>query len=152
MAAINMFLELTYEELQLMVRNLDSKNVVSNPLERFIIYATIIAKNENKKINIKYIQAQSHQSFYRCNLAIKKLISDDWILENTNLQDKRNKNLLPTKSCIELVRAYEDVRMNSLLQKGIKLPTKPKNNITIKDMLNASESHLARIKDELSKS
>ena len=146
-----MFLELTYEELQLMLRNLDSKNVVSSPLERFIIYASIISKNENKTINIKYIQAQSHQSFYRCNQAIKKLISDDWILENINLQDKRNKNLLPTKKCIALVRAYEDVRAYSLIQKGMKLP-KPKNTITLKDMLNASESQLSRMKDELSKS
>ena len=66
--------ELTHEELQLMVQNIDSKDVVSNPLERFIMYSSIIAAEGGSTINIKYIQAQSHQSFYRCNLAVKKLI------------------------------------------------------------------------------
>lgn len=151
MSIVNMFLHLTYEEVQLMLRNLDSKLVVSSSLERFIIYATIISKNENKKINIKYIQSQSQQSFYHCNRAIKKLIENGWISESINLKDKRNINLLPTKKSIDLVRAYEDIRANSLIQKGIKLP-KPKYNITIQDMLDASESQLRKIKEELSKS
>lgn len=151
MSIVNMFLHLTYEEVQLMLRNLDSKLVVSSSLERFIIYATIISKNENKKINIKYIQSQSQRSFYHCNRAIKKLIENGWISESINLKDKRNINLLPTKKSIDLVRAYEDIRANSLIQKGIKLP-KPKYNITIQDMLDASESQLRKIKEELSKS
>ena len=151
MPIANMFLHLTYEELQLMLRNLDSKTVVSSPLERFIIYATIISKNENKKINIKYIQSQSRQSFYHCNRAVKKLIENGWISESINLKDKRNINLLPTKKSIDLVRAYEDIKANSLIQKGIKLP-KPKHNITIQDMLNASESQLRKIKEDLSTS
>ena len=146
-----MFLHLTYEELQLMLRNLDSKLVVSSHIERFIIYATIISKNENKEINIKYIQSQSQQSFYHCNRAIKKLIANGWISESINLKDKRNIDLLPTKKSIDLVRAYEDIRANSLIQKGIKLP-KPKYDITIQDMLNASESQLRKIKDNLTKS
>ena len=151
MPIANMFLHLTYEELQLMLRNLDSKMVVSSHIERFIIYATIISKNENKDINIKYIQNQSQQSFYHCNRAVKKLIENGWISESINLKDKRNINLLPTKKSIDLVRAYEDIRANSLIQKGIKLP-KPKHNITILDMVNASESQLRKIKDNLSKS
>ena len=150
MPLANMFLHLTYEELQLMLRNLDSKLVVSSHIERFIIYATIISINENKKINIKYIQSQSQQSFYHCNRAIKKLIKDGWISESINLKDKRNINLLPTKKSIDLVRAYEDIRANSLIQKGIKLP-KPKYDITIQDMLNASESQLRKIKEDISK-
>jgi len=151
MPIANMFLHLTYEELQLMLRNLDSKTVISSPLERFIIYATIISKNENKEINIKYIQSQSQQSFYHCNRAIKKLIANGWISESINLKDKRNIDLLPTKKSIDLVRAYEDIRANSLIQKGIKLP-KPKHNITIQDMINSSESQLMKIKEDLSKS
>ena len=74
-----------------------------------------------------------------------------WISESINLKDKRNINLLPTKKCIDLVRAYEDIKANSLIQKGIKLP-KPKHNITIQDMLNASESQLRKIKEDISKS
>ena len=151
MPLANMFLHLTYEELQLMLRNLDSKLVVSSHIERFIIYATIISKNENKKINIKYIQSQSQQSFYHCNRAIKKLIENGWISESINLKDKRNINLLPTKKSIDLVRAYEDIRANSLIQKGIKLP-KAKHNITLQDMINSSESQLRKIKEYLSKS
>jgi len=151
MPIANMFLHLTYEELQLMLRNLDSKMVVSSHIERFIIYATIISKNENKDINIKYIQNQSQQSFYHCNRAVKKLIENGWISESINLKDKRNINLLPTKKSIDLVRAYEDIKANSLIQKGIKLP-KPKHNITIQDMLNASESQLRKIKEDLSTS
>jgi len=147
----NMFLHLTYEELQLMLRNHDSKTVVSSPLERFIIYAAIISENENKKINIKYIQSHSQQSFYHCSRAIKKLIANGWIYESINLKDKRNIDLLPTKKSIDLVRAYEDIRANSLIQKGIKLP-KPKHNITIQDMINSSESQLMKIKEDLSKS
>jgi len=151
MPIANMFLHLTYEELQLMLRNLDSKTVISSPLERFIIYATIISKNENKEINIKYIQSQSQQSFYHCNRAIKKLIANGWISESINLKDKRNIDLLPTKKSIDLVRAYEDIRANSLIQKGIKLP-KAKHNITLQDMINSSESQLRKIKEYLSKS
>jgi len=151
MPLANMFLHLTYEELQLMLRNLDSKLVVSSHIERFIIYATIISKNENKKINIKYIQSQSQQSFYHCNRAIKKLIENGWIYESIDINDKRNINLLPTKKSIHLVRAYEDSKANSLIQKGVNLP-KPKHNITIKDMLQASEFQLKKIKEDLSKS
>ena len=66
------------------------------------------------------------------------------------MQDKRNKNLLPTEKSSELVRAYEEIRANSLVQKGIKLP-KPKHNITINDMINANESQLNTIKDNLFK-
>ena len=43
MSITNQLVELTHEELQLMVQNLDSKDVVSNPLERFIMYSSIIA-------------------------------------------------------------------------------------------------------------
>lgn len=147
----NELVELTHLELRLMVRNLDSKDVVTSPLDRFIIYSTIIAKEKGKTINIKYIQAQSHQSFYRCNQAVKKLIDDDWIFSSINLKDKRNTDLLPTKKCIKLVKAYEGARANSLIQKGIKLP-KPKTDITIKDMLDANESQLQMIKEDLLKS
>lgn len=151
MPITNQLLELTHEELQMMVQNIDSKDVVSDPLERFIIYSTIIAQIESKTINIKFIQAQSHQSFYRCNQAVKKLIEDDWISVCTNLKDKRNTDLLPTKKSKELVIAFEGARANSLIQKGIKLP-KPKTNLTIKDMLDANESQLSKIKDDLLKS
>ena len=144
-------LELSIEELQLTVQNLDSKVVVSNPLERFIMYSSIIAKEEGSTINIKYIQAQSHQSFYRCSQAVRKLIKDDWISERINKKDKRNKDILPTKKCIELVKAYEEARANSLIKKGVKLP-KPKINLTIKDMLDANESQLQKIKEDLLKS
>jgi len=147
----NQMLELTNEELQLMVQNLDSKDVVSNPLERFIIYSSIINLEEGSTINIKYIQAQSHQSFYRCNQAVRKLIKDDWISERINKKDKRNKDILPTKKCIELVKAYEEARVNSLIQIGVKLP-KPKTNLTIKDMLDANEAQLQKIKEDLLKS
>jgi len=96
MPITNQLVELTHEELQLMVQKLDSKDVVTSPLERFIMYSTIIAQEESRTINIKYIQAQSHQSFYRCNQAVKKLIKDDWIAASINQQDKRNTDLLPT--------------------------------------------------------
>lgn len=148
MKIANQFLELTFEELQLMLRNIDSETVVSDPLERFIMYASIIAKNKNKIINIKYIQAESQQSFYHCNQAIKRLIKNGWVSESINSQDKRNKNLLPTQKSLKLVMAYEEIRANSLVQKGIKLP-KPKHDITINDMINANESQLNKLKDNL---
>ena len=151
MPITSQLVELTHEELQLMVRNLDSKDVVSNPLERFIIYSAIIAAETGRTINIKYIQAQSHQSFYRCSLAVKKLIKDDWISESINEKDKRNIDLLPTKKSIELVKAYEGARANIFIQKGIKLP-KPKINISIKDLVDANEAQLRKIKDGLFKS
>jgi len=151
MSITNQLIVLTQKELQLMVHNLDSKDVVSNPLERFILYSSIIAAEEGSTINIKYIQAQSHQSFYRCNQAVKKLIEDDWIAVSINQQDKRNTDLLPTKKSSRLVKAYEGARANSLIQKGFKLP-KPKTNLTIKDMLDANESQLQKIKEDLLKS
>jgi DNA-binding MarR family transcriptional regulator len=151
MPITNQLAELTHEELQLMVQNLDYKDVVASPLERYIMYSTIIAQEEGRTINIKYIQAQSHQSFYRCNQAVKKLIEDNWIAASTNQQDKRNTDLLPTKKCSQLVKAYEGAKANSLIQKGIKLP-KPKTDITIKDMLDANESQLQKIKEDLLKS
>ena len=151
MPITHQLVELTHEELQLMVQNLDSKDVVSNPLERFIMYSSIIAADDGSTINIKYIQAQSHQSFYRCSQAVKKLIKDDWICESINEKDKRNKNILPTERSIKLVKAYEGARANSLIQKGVKLP-KPKTNLTIKDMLDANESQLQKIKEDLLKS
>ena len=150
MPITHQLVELTHEELQLMVQNLDSKDVVSNPLERFIMYSSIIAAEEGSAINIKYIQAQSHQSFYRCNLAVRKLIKDGWISESINEKDKRNKNILPTEKNIDLVKAYEGARANSLIKKGVKLP-KPKTNLTIKDMLDANESQLQKIREDLLK-
>jgi len=150
MLITHQFVELTHEELQLMVQNLDSKDVVSNPLERFIMYSSIIAAKESSTINIKYIQAESHQSFYRCSQAVKKLIKGGWVSESINEKDKRNKNILPTKRCIKLVKAYEGARANSLIQKGVKLP-KPKTNLTIKDMLDANESQLQKIKEAILK-
>ena len=150
MPITHQLVELTHEELQLMVQNLDSKDVVSNPLERFIMYSSIINLEEGSTINIKYIQAQSHQSFYRCSQAVKKLIKDDWICESINEKDKRNKNILPTERSIKLVKAYEGARANSLIQKGVKLP-KPKTNLTIKDMLDANESQLQKIREDLLK-
>ena len=150
MPIINQLVELTHEELQLMVQNLDSKDVVSNPLERFIMYSSILAAEEGSTINIKYIQAQSHQSFYLCNQAVRKLIKGGWVSESINEKDKRNKNILPTKKCIELVKAYEVAKANSLIKKGVKLP-KPKTNLTIKDMLDANESLLQKIKEDILK-
>ena len=150
MPITNQLVELTHEELQLMVQNLDSKDVVSNPLERFIMYSSIINLEEGSTINIKYIQAQSHQSFYLCNQAVRKLIKDGWISESIDQKDKRNKNILPTEKCKELVKAYEGARANSLIKKGIKLP-KPKTNLTIKDMLDANESQLQKIREDLLK-
>jgi len=150
MSITDQLVELTHEELQLMVQNLDSKDVVSNPLERFIMYSSIIAAKEGSTFNIKYIQAQSHQSFYRCNLAVKKLIKGGWVSESIDDKDKRNKNILPTKRCIELVKAYEEARANSLIKKGVKLP-KPKTNLTIKDMLDANESQLQKMREGLLK-
>ena len=150
MSITDQLVELTHEELQLMVQNLDSKDVVSNPLERFIMYSSIIAAEEGSTINIKYIQAQSHQSFYRCNQAIKKLIKGGWVSESIDEKDKRNKNILHTKKCIELVKAYEEAKANSLIKKGVKLP-KPKTNLTIKDMLDANESQLQKIREDLLK-
>ena len=151
MPITHQLVELTHEELQLMVQNLDSKDVVSNPLERFIMYSSIINLEEGSTINIKYIQAESHQSFYRCSQAVKKLIKGGWVSESINEKDKRNKNILPTKRCIKLVKAYEGARANSLIQKGVKLP-KPKTNLTIKDMLDANISQLQKIKEDLLKS
>ena len=151
MRITNQLIELTQEELQLMVQNLDSKNVVSDLLERFIIYTAIIAQKESRTINIKFIQAQSQQSFYRCNHAVKKLIEGGWVAGSVNLQDKRNTDLLPTKKSIELVKTYEGAKANSLIKTGIKLP-KPKTNITIKNMLDASESQLRKMKEDLLKS
>lgn len=142
--------EQTYEELQLMVQYLHSKDLVTDSLERFILYATIIAQKEIRTINIKFIQARSHQSFYRCNQAIKKLIKDDWIYESINLKDKRNKDLLPTKKGLGLVEGYERARANSLIKKGIKLP-KPKINLTIKDMLDANESQIQKMREDILK-
>ena len=150
MLITHQFVELTHEELQLMVQNLDSKDVVSNTLERFIMYSSIINFEEGSTINIKYIQAESHQSFYRCSQAVKKLIKGGWVSESINEKDKRNKNILPTKRCIKLVKAYEGARANSLIQKGVKLP-KPKTNLTIKDMLDANESQLQKIREDLLK-
>lgn len=115
MPTFNQLAELTHEELKLMLQNRDSKNVVTDPLERFIIYTTIIAQEENRIINIKFIQAQSHQSFYCCNQAVKKLIDDDWISLSINQQDKRNRELLPTKKSLESVRTYEGARANSII-------------------------------------
>ena len=151
MPITHQLVELTHEELQLMVQNLDSKDVVSILLERFIIYSSIIAAEEGSTINIKYIQAQSHQSFYLCNQAVKKLIKGGWVSESINEKDKRNKNILPTERCIELVNAYEGARANSLIIKGVKLP-KPKTNLTIKDMLDANEAQLQKIKEDLLRS
>lgn len=151
MTTVNKLVELTLEELQLMIQNLDSKNVISDPLERFIIYSVIISQKASRTINIKFIQAQSQQSFYRCNQAIKKLNEGGWVAGRINQQDKRNTDLLPTKKCSELVKAYEGARANSLIEKGIKLP-KPKTNLSIKDMLDANESQLSRIKDDVLKS
>ena len=150
MPITHQLVELTHEELQLMVQNLDSKDVVSKPLERFIMYSSIIAAEEGSAINIKYIQAQSHQSFYRCNLAVRKLIKDGWVSESVSEKDKRNKNILPTERCIELVKAYEGARANSLIQKGVKLP-KPKTNLTIKEMLDANESQIRKIREDILK-
>ena len=123
MSITDQLVELTHEELQLMVQNLDSKDVVSSPLDRYIIYSTIIAQEEGRTINIKYIQAQSHQSFYRCNQAVRKLIKGGWIAGSINQQDKRNTDLLPTKKCIELVKAYEGARANSLIKKVLNYPS-----------------------------
>ena len=47
-----------------------------------------------------------------------------------------------------LSKAYEGARANSLIKKGVKLP-KPKTNLTIKDMLDANESQLQKIKEDL---
>ena len=150
MPITDQLVELTHEELQLLVQNRYSKDVITDPLERFIIYSTIIAQDEGRTINIKFIQAQSHRSFYHCNQAVKKLIKDAWIVESINQQDKRNTDLLPTKKCIYLVHAYERARANSLIQKGVKLP-KPKTNITIKDILDANELQLQKIEEDLLK-
>ena len=150
MPITNQLVELTQEELQLMVQNLDSKDVVSNPLERFIMYSSIIAAEEGSTINIKYIQSQSQQSFYRCNQAVRKLIEGGWIAGSINQQDKRNTDLLPTKKCSQLVKAYEGARANSFIKKGVKLP-KPKTNLTIKDMLDANESQLQKMREDILK-
>ena len=72
------------------------------------------------------------------------------MLEASTCKTNATQILLPTKKCIELVKAYEGARANSLINKGVKLP-KPKTNLTIKDMLDANESQLQKIREDLLK-
>ena len=72
MPITHQFVELTHEELQLMVQNLDSKDVVSNPLERFIMYSSIILQRK---------AAQSILNTFKLK-AINLFISAAKLLEN----------------------------------------------------------------------
>jgi len=148
MPIIKQFIELTLEELQLLVQNEGSSSVVSDPLERFIIYSTVSAQQEGRTINIKYIQAKSHRSFYRCNKAVKKLIKNGWISERTNQKDKRNKDLIAKQISITLVRDYESAKAGSLIKKGVKLG-KPQSKLTLTDMLDKNEAQLVKMKEDL---
>jgi len=146
---INDMLQLTFADLKLMIQNRDSKLVITDQLSRYILYASYLSMKESSFLNEKKIQAECKQSFYVCNKSIQVLKDGGWILEEINSQDRRIKNILPTKKAINSILAYEQIKINSLL--STRDIYEPGNSITlnIEDLIEASESQLKEMSDQI---
>ena len=149
MSQIDKLFLITLKELELIVKNLHSRNIISDPLERYIAYASIGAELHSQSLSVKYIQAQSQQSFYVCNLAVKSLKAGGWVIEKVNKKDKRIKDILPTNKCRALISAYEEAKFENY--KGLLDGSKTKLTFVYQDLIDADENKLDELSEMIQK-
>ena len=148
MSDIDHLINLTRKELQLFLVTASSSDMITDPLQRFILYSVLDAKASNASINTKILTSESQQSFYRCNQAIDYLIGGDWLLAQTDPSDKRSKMLLPAEKTHKLIEAYEAIKIRTLQQSGYKHFQSP-SPLTLDDLISASKQKLEKIKKEI---
>ena len=147
---INTLIRLTRTELELLIAAPRRSEILTNKLERYFLYVILDGKANHESINLKTLQSFSKRSFYHCDKAIKKLIHDGWVASETNYLDKRSQVFLPTQKATKLVRAFEVIKYNTLIKKGM-VKRKLISKYTLEDLVRMDESELAELRLEIEK-
>ena len=147
---VNTLIRLTRTELEFLIAAPRRSEILTNKLERYFLYVILDGKANHESINLKTLQSFSKRSFYHCDKAIKKLIHDGWVASETNYLDKRSQVFLPTQKATKLVRAFEVIKYNTLIKKGM-VKRKLISKYTLEDLVRMDESELAELRLEIEK-
>lgn len=150
MNLINILIKLTATELEFLLAGPSRSEILTNKLERYFLYTILDFEADSKCINIKNLQSLSKRSFYHCDKAIKKLIHEGWVLSKTNHLDKRSQVFLPTTKAVKLVKAFETIKFNTLIKKGV-VKSKLISKYTLEDLVTLDESGLGELRLEIEK-
>ena len=150
MDLINILIKLTATELEFLLAGPSRSEILTNKLERYFLYTILDFEADSKCINIKNLQSLSKRSFYHCDKAIKKLIHEGWVLSETNHLDKRSQVFLPTTKAVKLVKAFETIKFNTLIKKGV-VKSKLISKYTLEDLVALDESGLGDLRLEIEK-
>ena len=147
---INTLIRLTRTELEFLIAAPRRSEILTNKLERYFLYVIMDGKANCESINLKTLQSFSKRSFYNCDKAVKKLIHEGWVITKTNHLDKRSKVFLPTQKATKFVKAFEAIKYNTLLKKGV-VKGKLMSEYTLEDLVRMDEGELAELKLEIEK-
>ena len=150
MNLINILIKLTATELEFLLAGPSRSEILTNKLERYFLYTILDFEADSKCINIKNLQSLSKRSFYHCDKAVKKLIHAGWVLSKTNHLDKRSQVFLPTTKAVKLVKAFETIKFNTLIKKGV-VKSKLISKYTLEDLVTLDESGLGELRLEIEK-
>lgn len=150
MDLINILIKLTATELEFLLAGPSRSEILTNKLERYFLYTVLDFAADSKCINIKILQSLSKRSFYHCNKAVKKLIHEGWVSSKTNHLDKRSQVFLPTTKAVRLVKAFETIKFNTLIKKGV-IKSKFISKYTLDDLVALDEKGLGELRLEIEK-
>ena len=145
---VNTLIRLTRTELEFLIAAPRRSEILTNKLERYFLYVIMDGKTNCESINLKTLQSFSKRSFYHCDKAVKKLIHEGWITSKTNYLDKRSKVYLPTQKATKLVRAFEAIKYNTLIKKGM-VKGELISKYTLEDLVIMDEGELAELRLEI---
>jgi hypothetical protein len=145
---INALIRLTRTELEFLIAAPRRSEILTNKLERYFLYVIMDGKANCEPINLKTLQSFSKKSFYHCDKAVKKLIDEGWVISKTNYLDKRSKVFLPTQKATKLVKAFEAIKYNTLIKKGM-VRGKLMSKYTLEDLVRMDAGELAELRLEI---
>ena len=114
---------LTHKELeQLVVTFQNSRDIVTDVNERYLVYESYKRYVENKQpFNLKWIESTLKLSFPKVLSLSNNLVSNGYLVKEKSQNDKRVINLKPTMKLIKGLELFESMKMNELFKQNIKI-------------------------------
>lgn len=114
---------LTHKELeQLVVTFQNSRDIVTDVYERYLVYESYKRYVENKQpFNLKWIESTLKLSFPKVLSLTNNLVSNGYLVKEKSQNDKRVINLKPTMKLIKGLELFESMKMNELFEQNIKI-------------------------------
>ena len=119
---IDLFL-MTHKELeQLVVTFQNSRDIVTNVYERYLVYEAYKRYVENEHpFNLKWIESTLKLSFPKVLSLANNLVTNGYLIKENSSYDKRVINLKPSKKLIDGIELFESMKMNELHKQNIEI-------------------------------